>query len=148
MQNNLMFFSYKKLSDSIPDRYWKKLLSNVRLSARNGSAGGRFQTALTIAGRARRSKGGTWPGIVEIDIEDLKEQFDKQEGKCFWLGGLLDFNEIDITNSPFAPSVDRLDNSIYYVKNNIVISSRFANRGKGAYQEEDFAEKLKKLVIK
>ena len=140
------FFEFENISNSIPDKYWKKLLSNVKLSARNGSAGGRFQEALINAGRCRISKGGTWPGIVEIGIQDLKEQFDKQDGKCYWLGGELNFDELYITNSPFAPSVDRLDNSIYYVKHNLVITSRFANRGKGAYENSDFRKKLKEMI--
>jgi hypothetical protein len=58
----------------------------------------------------------------------------------------MSLEDLYIKNSPFAPSVERLDSSIGYVKGNVVLASRFANRGRGAYDNEDFKERLDSLL--
>ena len=57
-------------------------------------------------------------------LEDLKN---KQNGMCFWLNIPIDFTLKDKLRKP---SLDRLDNSIGYQKDNIVLTTVFANTGR------------------
>ena len=87
------------------------------------------------------SENATRSRIKEVTIteDDLIEQWNIQEGKCYWLGIQLDINDVYTTHNPFAPSVDRLDNAKDYHKDNIVIASTFANLGRGQLDERMFA---------
>jgi hypothetical protein len=58
----------------------------------------------------------------------------------------MSLEDVDIKNSPFAPSVERVDSSLGYVKGNVVLASRFANRGRGAYDDENFKKRLDNLL--
>ena len=103
---------------------WKKLMSNVKLSAQ-GRRGAPTQLR---------------PREVSITEKDLCDQFNKQNGKCYWFD--LDINPYDIFKSryPLAMSVDRLDNEKGYVVGNIVICTRFANLGRGSSSTADMYE--------
>jgi len=119
------------------DQYWKKVWSNVKLSARYGAGGGRLKDLKTNLGHE-----------LTITIDDIKSMWDSQDGKCHWLGIDMSLEDVDIKNSPFAPSVERLDSTIGYVPGNVVLASRFANRGRGAYDNEDFKDRLTSLLEK
>jgi hypothetical protein len=58
----------------------------------------------------------------------------------------MSLEDLFVSHSPFAPSVDRIDNQRGYHKDNIVLTSRFANKGRGAYTGEDFGPRIKKLL--
>ena len=58
----------------------------------------------------------------------------------------MSLEDLEIKNSPFAVSVERLDSSKGYLKDNVVLASRFANRGRGAYDDDDFRPRLNKLL--
>ena len=113
----------------------KKIWSNVKLSAAYGAGGGRLKDLKTNVGHD-----------LTISIYDIEDMWNKQDGRCFWLGIKMSLEDLYIKNSPFAPSVERLDSSIGYVKGNVVLASRFANRGRGAYDNEDFKERLDSLL--
>lgn len=83
---------------------------------------------------------------ITITIDDLKSQWEKQKGKCYWLGIDMSLEDLFVSRSPFAVSVDRIDSSEGYSKNNIVLTTRFANVGRGAYQGTDFQERLTALL--
>jgi hypothetical protein len=98
---------------------WKRLLNKVILC---GSA---------QASRSRIKK-------VNITEEDLKRQWEAQDGFCYWLGIPLNIEDVYTSNNPFAPSVDRLDNDKDYEPTNIVICTMFANMGRGRISKENF----------
>lgn len=102
---------------------WKKLLAKVKLCASD---------------RASRSR----TKEVHIDINDLKKQFTRQHGRCYWLHIPIDMNNIFIPNHPGSPSVDRLDNSKDYTPDNIVICTSFANMGRGRTDVETMEQFL------
>ena len=57
-------------------------------------------------------------------LENLKE---KQNGMCYWLNIPIDFTMEDRLRKP---SLDRLDNSIGYRVDNVVLTTVFANTGR------------------
>jgi hypothetical protein len=57
-------------------------------------------------------------------LEDLKN---KQNGMCYWLNIPIDFTMEDRLRKP---SLDRLDNNIGYRKDNVVLTTVFANTGR------------------
>jgi len=115
---------------------WKKLMNNVMLSAKYGAAGARTATLLKQAGYTteevnnRISNNYSGNKDVEIDHLFLEKLFFEQNGRCAYLKTIIDPMDVFIPNHPLAPSVDRIDNSLGYIRDNVVIATRFANRGK------------------
>ena len=113
---------------------WQKVMKNVELSAKNGSAGGRTVTLLRDAGYTDEeiySKLGNGSAKeVTIDANYLEKLFKEQEKRCYWLGTLIEESDVFVPDHPLAPSVDRLNNDLGYVSGNVVITTRFANTGR------------------
>jgi hypothetical protein len=128
------------------DKHWKKLWRNVNMSSISGASGMRTDNNPKLSGRLRKGNQSTKRHEVTITIEDLKEIYKKQSGKCFWLDIPMSLEDLHVSHSPFAPSVDRIDNGRGYHSDNIVLTTRFANKGRGAYMGEDFGPRLKKLL--
>lgn len=76
-----------------------------------------------------------------ITAEDILEIWQQQNGECYWLGVKLSEDYI-ASRHPLSPSLDRLDNSKGYIKDNVVITSTFANLGRSNTTVEDFSEFL------
>jgi hypothetical protein len=131
---------------NVEDKYWKKLWTNVNMSATSGSAGARVDSNPKLKGRIRKGNQSTSRHDLDITLEDLKEQWAKQDGKCYWLNINMSLEDLLISRSPFAPSVDRIDSSRGYHKDNIVLTTRFANLGRGAYDRDDFKPRLDGLL--
>ena len=134
---------------------FKKMMANVKLSSQNPgstrvitSANKDYVNSLQRELKVNKN-GGTYrehkQHFVDITWEDLETQFNKQNGKCYWFGIDIDLNEIFIPYSIQAPSVDRINDSVGYTKDNIVITTRFVNLGRGNYSKEKFTEFIKKL---
>lgn len=128
------------------DKYWKILWRNVNMSGYGGSAGMRVDNNPKLSGRLRKGNQSTNMHEINITLDDLKEQWDNQGGLCYWLDIEMSLADLAISRSPFAPSVDRINSSIGYNKNNIVLCTRFANLGRGAYDNEDFKPRLIALL--
>lgn len=75
---------------------------------------------------------------LEFDLtsQDIIDLYDKQNGKCYWLG--IDMSKDNSYYTPNQPSIDRLDNSKGYTKDNIVLACTFANLGRKTTKEEEF----------
>jgi len=98
---------------------WKKFLNKIILSGSER------------ASRSRVKK-------VEITEQDLKNQWQKQDGKCYWLDIPLNIDDVYTTKNPFAPSADRLNNDEDYTVNNTVICCAFVNMGRGVVDKAHF----------
>jgi hypothetical protein len=122
--------------------YFKKLLRNVQMSSDGGAAGMRTHTNPKKSGRVRIGNQSTRRHEITITEDDLRELWEKQNGLCHWLGIKMSLEDLFVTRSPFAPSVDRIDNTRGYHKDNIVLCTRFANLGRGAYHPDDFSTRM------
>ena len=125
---------------------WKHLMGNVEMSAENGAAGARELKNPKLSGRKRNTNQSTKRHSITITMHDLKELWRIQNGKCYWLGVKMSLEDLFISNSPFAVSVERLDSNRGYHKDNIVLTTRFANRGRGKYDNNDFKKRLDNLL--
>jgi hypothetical protein len=109
-----------------------RLWYNVKKSADFGPKGWAGQKAL---------KPNYEPKKIDFDKEDLKDIFyNKQKGKCYWLGIPLDPEWVNESWHPLALSVDRIRCGEDYTKDNIVICSRMTNVGRSRYDEEKFED--------
>jgi hypothetical protein len=79
----------------------------------------------------------------DINVEFLKELREIQKGVCYWLNMPIDFTMVDKLR---RPSIDRLDNSKGYTKDNVVLTTQFANLGRQSSTEADFRIFLEKYI--
>ena len=77
---------------------------------------------------------------IDITVEDLKYQWDKQNGMCFYLNQPLILplttGKEDKTNPNLIASLDRIDSSKGYVKENIQFISQTLNYAKNKFSED------------
>jgi hypothetical protein len=117
---------------------WKKLMRNLRLNGHRKKEHDRGNPEHGIRGSSSRR-------VIDVTEKDLKEIFEKQDGKCHWFGIELTPSDILIPHNPMAMSVDRIDNDRDYYKDNIVICCRFANLGRSTCDYQVFKNIVKKL---
>ena len=77
-----------------------------------------------------RSKQKGWDH--DIDYEWIRDNITDKCPKC----GVEYSYDLDIKMNPFAPSLDRIDPTKGYTKENCIITSWIYNCGKNAYNEE------------
>lgn len=147
------------MTDKELEKIFKKMMANVRLSSANrGSSRKSAQRIVNESGEYKRPLKVSLNGVVyrehkhheiNIDWEYLKEVWIKQNKKDYWFPEYeIELNEIFVPYSIKSPSVDRIDETKGYVKGNIVITTRFANLGRGNYNREDFINFISKLFNK
>lgn len=98
----------------------------------------KFKRALYGMRDRSRKKGLT----CEVTFDDLRDVFFKQEGKCFYSGLPFDFGD------PLGTiSVDRVDNTQGYTKDNIVWCRFGVNSLKSSRSYDELIEICKTLVF-
>lgn len=107
---------------------FKKMLSRAYASARSSS----------------RTKGRHYHRVL-LTADQIKAQWERQEGRCYWLGIKLDLQDVWATRCLIAPSVDRVNNDWGYFPSNIVISSRFANLGRVGTTTTEFIPQIRAI---
>lgn len=99
----------------------KKILSNIKFGqTRNAS-------------RIKQGQ-GLREQAIELTPDDILRKFEEQDGKCHWSGLALDEQFNYLNRHPFAISVDRLDNQVGYTYENVALTLRIFNLGRGSYQ--------------
>ena len=130
-------------------------MDNVKMSAEHGASGARELSNPKKSGKIRAEyrkndlrvgNQSTKRHKIDITIDDLKDLWKIQKGKCYWLGIDMSLEDLFIPHSPFSVSVDRLNSDRGYHRNNIVLTTRFANRGRGSYDDTNFDERLNSLL--
>jgi len=93
-----------------------------------------------------KSKGIT----LTLVLNDLKNCFTKQNGKCFYSGIPLDLTlkgDGTITDNPYQITVDRLDSAKGYDKDNVVLCCMVANSAKSVLSVKDFFSFIEKTYL-
>jgi hypothetical protein len=91
--------------------------------------------------KCMKNRGGhTERRSCKITLQDLKEQWEKQEGKCPYTGWELKIakstNEV-LPTTPDRASLDRIDSSRVYTKDNIQFVSLMAQYAKNGWTGEE-----------
>jgi hypothetical protein len=118
---------------------FKRLIENVRRSARSGRAKGQLY-------------GRTEPLEVNIDEKYLEWLYNKEDGYCPYYKSIGVYKKINMdlvyeTFTSLAPSVDRIDSNKGYVKGNVVITFRGINLMKQSNSLETFLKELDFLTV-
>jgi len=78
---------------------------------------------------------------LEISIDWVKNQYKKQDGKCFYSD--LNMIHLDIHYFPFKISIERLDSNKDHVPDNCVLVCLGMNLGKNNKSVQELLEHLK-----
>jgi hypothetical protein len=139
-------------------RPFKKLLSLIRLNTVSMDANGEFTVLPTSSTNKERmnlkrgllGKGKVWePRKLYLTEQDLIEKWKEQGEVCYWFKIPLNFdllyqNSADyFPRHPLAPSVDRIDDSGDYTKENIVICCRLSNQGRNVFPFDKYHEVIR-----
>lgn len=87
------------------------------------------------------------PMEMNLTLQDLKDQWDLQNGKCSYTGiemslpRVIRYREF----STMGASVDRINSDVGYVKGNIEFVCLFVNYGKNKFTKEQTIEFLNKI---
>jgi hypothetical protein len=121
------------------DGNWTKINSSTnrrRMEGKGSSVGG-------PSGDNQRQ----WvPAKIIVTPEELEQIWNQQDGKCYWFGVTLDLDLLYKNHPdwrpkhPLAPSIDKIDPDGDYTKDNIVITTRFANFGRNVCEFDRFGE--------
>jgi len=93
-----------------------------------------WERVLLGEARRRMSKGV----VVNLTVEDIKDIYKRQKGKCYWSG--LEMKPSSVNKYPLQPSLDRIDNSKGYTKDNVVLCCLSFNLGRNSLSKEAFEE--------
>ncbi len=98
----------------------------------NGRKKDEFSPFRELLRRARTRSKESLKKILNLTLEDLKEQWDLQKGICIYSGvKLLPPNTDSRGNYNYIASLDRIDSDLGYVKGNIQFTSASINYMKG-----------------
>jgi hypothetical protein len=75
---------------------------------------------------------------TDIDIYYINQLFFAQGGKCYWMKIYMESDHYLL-----QPSLDRIDNERGYYKDNVILCSLFANRGRNQASFEEFESFIK-----
>ena len=82
--------------------------------------------------------------VLEIDAAWIREQFDRQKGKCFYTG--LPMVPSAETRAPNRPSLDRKNPALGYTKENTVLCHMAINFMKNDMGYEEFLSYLRGVI--
>lgn len=94
--------------------------------------------------RARAIKNGrSYPVPVAISTQWIREQFERQKGRCFYTG--IPFQISKTKRWPWKPSLDRVDPTKAYTPDNVVLCLCAVNYMKNDYSLEVFTALLDEI---
>jgi hypothetical protein len=84
-------------------------------------------------------------GLVwDLDLDDIADLMVEQDFRCALSGEPIEFPEFGHPQNAPA-SIDRIDSSKGYIKNNVQLVTRKVNMMKQSYSQEEFIEVCKKV---
>jgi hypothetical protein len=81
-----------------------------------------------------------------LTVDDINEMYEKQNGLCFWFG--VPMLPSDLKKHPQQPSIDRLDRTKGYTKENVVLCCYSANIGRNENDIETWEKFISLLLNK
>lgn len=95
--------------------------------------------------RAAQRRANAVGMVFDIDEEFLRELFDKQDGKCYYSG--IPFQmDADTKARRYGLSIDRVDSSKGYTKDNVVLATSIINSMKNDLSVTEFMTVVQRLV--
>lgn len=134
MKNGVKTCTNCGLVKQLSDYYMSKGRPSVG-TCRTCTVSGRYFDLRSALGRTRAHENG-WT------LDSLEDMFHRRQGRCFYTGLYMDFRNFET-----SPSVDRLDSSRGYTKDNVVMCCRKVNIMKNTISVARFTE-LCRLVAK
>lgn len=116
---------------------------------RNCNKGGTKDIHNALFGRWKSgAKSRNYPFTVSID--SLQDILEKQDFKCAYTNIQMlcpkTYNEKrEMTSNPYLVSLDRIDNELGYVKDNVQFVCVWVNKARGSYKDEIFRDILNKF---
>lgn len=107
---------------------------------RRGTIEGRLKSLVSNAIGHSKPRGHEAPSV---SWEDLKEIWEKQDGRCAYTGWPLDTQ----TGSLLVASLERVDNDVGYTKSNSILVCWAANRAKHRLNNAEFIELCRAVVL-
>lgn len=83
---------------------------------------------------------------IDIDLEFLKELWNKQNGKCALTGFDMNFNITNKNRNPYVLSLDRKDSLKGYTKDNVQLVCYSANVMKGMMEIPELKKFCKAII--
>lgn len=74
--------------------------------------------------------------MFNLTLDLLTATHDSQKGRCYWFNVPFTY---EVRSGPTLVTVDRIDNNVGYVADNIVLACDAANRGRREYDDSQFA---------
>lgn len=103
-----------------------------------------LNTAKDSVAYRKRAEFGKSSNECFLDVHDIVDIAESQNGECHYFKTRLNFNLLFTDHpeyfprNPLAPSIDRIDCSKPYSRDNVVVCLRFANTGRAACPYNDF----------
>lgn len=116
------------------------------ISYHSGNRGDEFSKFRWFLARAKQRM---YKHVVDITLNDLKEQWEKQNGICPFTGWkikLMDDTGHRLPLTPDRASLDRIDSSKGYIKGNIQYVSLMAQLAKNKWADEQLVEFCKAVA--
>jgi hypothetical protein len=95
-----------------------------------------YNLGLLLKNTNQRTKKKNKETLINIDIDYLKEIYNKQDGLCFYSGKKMSF----IPNSREKMSIDRINSNKWYEKGNVVLCCWTANNLKQDLSIDEFKD--------
>ena len=80
-----------------------------------------------------------------INLKFIENLLKKQNNKCYWYNMELEIDSIEGSRNPAKLTIDRLDCSKGYLKDNVVLTSYAANCGRGDCSVENWINIIKNI---
>jgi hypothetical protein len=144
---NLSCFAFDR-NGSMTDDYWSKRYEKQKktfdIKSQSGNRQNEYSSFKVFLNPSRASM-KKHKNEIDIDVEYLKQQWEKQNGLCPYTGlaMILPKNSADRTKSMKKASLDRIDSSKGYVKGNVEFVCMAINLAKRNYTKEEMVSFLK-----
>jgi hypothetical protein len=123
-----------------PRETYEKLVSSPNYHCRAKNEFSPFRSfARKVKARSIDSNRAT-----DLKVEDLKEIWDKQNGTCPYTGIRMEIGG----RGAEAASLDRIDSSKWYLKDNVEFVCLFINYGKNGFSKDEVKTFLSKLTLR